>query len=122
MGTREAGKSCDRMKTPPDGGVIAECQWRTPTILRDIISVQHAAAVRNKVAFFNTFGAMGGADRMDEWFTADPKMAYKDRVHLTDLGYQRWADELSNALFADYARWRRSQKLPPSTALVAPRP
>jgi lysophospholipase L1-like esterase len=125
MGTRQGGKSCDRMKPAPDAGVIHECEWRTPTILRDIISVQHAAAVRNKVAFFDTFGSMGGADRMDEWVTADPKMAYKDRVHLTDLGYQRWADELSNALFADYARWRRSQKLPPSTALsgsVAPRP
>jgi lysophospholipase L1-like esterase len=124
MGVREGGRACDRAKPLPDAGVIPECQWRTPAVLRDIISVQHAAAVRNKVAFFNTFAAMGGADRMDEWFTAEPKLAYKDRVHLTDLGYQRWAEELSNALLADYARWRRMQKLPPSTALgsVAPRP
>lgn len=125
MGVREAGKSCDRMKprpvTDPNAppAVIPECQWRTPAVLREIISMQHAAALRNKVAFFNTFAAMGGADRMAEWVTGEPKLAYKDHVHLTDLGYQRWADELSSAVFADYARWRAAQKLPPSTALAA---
>jgi len=125
MGVREAGKSCDRMKKPadPNTPVIPECQWRTPSVLREIISMQHAAALRNKVAFFNTLAAMGGADRMAEWVGADPKLAYKDHVHLTDLGYHRWADALSSALFVDYARWRASQKLPPSTALTtAPRP
>jgi hypothetical protein len=121
MGVREAGKACDRMKLPPDAGPPLECQWRTPTILRDIISVQHAAAVRNKVAFFDTFAAMGGSDRMADWATTDPKVAFRDHVHLTDIGYGRWADALSTALFADYARWRAQQKLPPSTALaVAP--
>ncbi len=125
MGVREAGKSCDRMKpkqpvdatAPPT--VIPECQWRTPAVLREIISMQHAAALRNKVAFFNTFAAMGGADRMAGWVTTEPRMAYKDHVHLTDLGYHRWADELSGALFADYARWRVAQKLPPSAALAS---
>src|SRR6185503_2633813 len=46
MGVREAGKSCDRMKPPKnavDAGVIAECEWRTPAVLREIIAVEHAA-------------------------------------------------------------------------------
>lgn len=119
MGVREAGKACDRMKRLPDAGVIAECQWRTPAVLRDIISMQHAAAIRNKVAFFNTFAAMGGADRMADWVAGETKFAFKDHVHLTSLGYARWADELSSALFADYARWRTAQKLPPSPALAS---
>lgn len=120
MGVREGGKGCDRMRPKPGvTEVIPECQWRTPAVLREIISMQHAAALRNKVAFFNTFASMGGSDRMAEWVTGDPKMAYKDHVHLTDLGYHRWADELSNALFADYARWRAAQKLPPT---ASPRP
>ncbi len=129
MGVREAGRSCDRMKKKPVTDpnevveVIPECQWRTPSVLREIISMQHAAALRNRVAFFNTFAAMGGADRMAGWVSGEPKMAYKDHVHLTDLGYQRWADELSSALFADYARWRATEKLPPSAALArAPKP
>lgn len=118
MGVREAGKACDRMRPRPEG-VIAECQWRTPSVLRDIISMQHAAAIRNKVAFFNTFAAMGGADRMAGWVAGETKFAFKDHVHLTTLGYARWADELSSALFDDYARWRVAQKLPPSAALAS---
>jgi hypothetical protein len=109
VATREQGRACDKMKPNPDGTVIPECQWRTPAILREIISVEHAAAVRNHVVFFDTFAAMGGGDRMDGWFLADPKMAYKDRVHFTDLGYQTWADGLSGALLAEYDRWRRMQ-------------
>lgn len=136
MAVREAGRACDRMrkpaKAPPpkqpvedpdipvgdaesapadDAGqpdVIPECRWRTPGVLREIIAVEHAAAVRNKVAFFDTFAAMGGADKMNEWFLAQPRMVFKDRVHFTTAGYQRWADELSNALLVSYERWRRA--------------
>ena len=117
MATREAGRSCDRQK-PTDAGVIPECEWRTPSILTEIISVEHAAAVRNHVAFFDTFAAMGGADHMHPWVVADPKVAYKDHVHFTDIGYQRWADALSGAVFDSYARWRVAAKLPPSKPLA----
>jgi len=115
VGVREGGKSCDRPKHG-DAGVSPECEWRTPQVLRDIIAVQHAAAVRNHVAFFDTFAAMGGADRMHEWVTAEPRVAYKDHVHFSDIGYQHWADALSSALLADYARWRQGTGLPPSKA------
>ena len=114
MGVREAGKSCDRMTQKPDAPVIPECEWHTPSILTEIISVEHAAAVRNHVAFFDTFAAMGGPDHMHAWVVADPKVAYKDHVHFTDLGYQRWADALSAGVLDSYARWRAAAKLPPS--------
>jgi lysophospholipase L1-like esterase len=120
MGVREAGKSCDHRK--PDAPEIAECEWRTPTILTEIISTEHAAALRNHVAFFDTFAAMGGADQMATWATSDPKVAYKDRVHFTDLGYQRWADALSGALMAGYESWRKAQSLPPSQPIALPPP
>jgi lysophospholipase L1-like esterase len=121
VGVREAGASCDRMKARVGidagiAGIIPECQWRTPGILREIISVEHAAAVRNRVAFFDTFAAMGGADHMDGWYSNEPKLAYKDRVHFTDLGYQLWADELSSALLAAYAAWRHTTGQPPLAA------
>jgi lysophospholipase L1-like esterase len=123
MGVREAGKACDRMK-PAKGSaaptVIPECEWRTPAILPEIISVEHAAATRNHVAFFDTFAAMGGADRMNPWVVNEPKVAYKDRVHFTDLGYQRWADALSGALFGGYAEWRGAQHLPAPRSMTAP--
>lgn len=136
MGMREAGKSCDKPKKkaglgrrpppspqplPPgvtEPPVPPECEWHTPAQLRDIIAVQHAAAVRNHVAFFDTLAAMGGSERMEEWVTSEPKLAYKDHVHFTDAGYQRWADELSGAILSDYDRWRRTQNLPPVTHVV----
>jgi lysophospholipase L1-like esterase len=124
MGAREAGKACDRPtkgKQPPvDAGVIPECEWKTPAVLGEIIAVEHAAALRNHVAFFDTFAAMGGADRMHEWVTAEPRVAYKDHVHFSDIGYQRWADLLSGALLADYDRWRRDKNLPPGKPFKLP--
>jgi lysophospholipase L1-like esterase len=133
IAVREGGAACDRIKpagagsaaataaaggsgSAADAGVIPECQWRTPGILREIVAVEHAAAVRNRVAFFDTFAAMGGADRMDGWFVNEPKLAYKDRVHFTELGYQLWADQLSSALLAAYASWRRTTGQPPLAA------
>ena len=112
MGVRAGGKSCDRAKK--DAPVIPECEWKTPGILREIIAVEHAAAVRNKVAFYDTFSAMGGGDLMHSWVIAEPKIAYKDHVHLTSLGYERWADGLSGAVLDEYARWRKANGLPPS--------
>jgi lysophospholipase L1-like esterase len=120
MATREGGKPCDKRK--PDAPLIPECEWHTPHVLAEIISTQHAAAARNHVAFFDTFAAMGGADHMHQWVIAEPKVAYKDHVHLTDLGYQAWADALSSAVLADYGRWRSAQRLPPTRPLEPPPP
>lgn len=106
VGTREAGKACDRMRGEP----IPECRWKTPAVLREIIAVEHAAAVRNKVVFFDTFAAMGGADKMDGWYLGEPRLAFKDRVHFTDAGYGMWADALTGALLAEYDRWRRTPR------------
>jgi hypothetical protein len=53
---------------------------------------------------------------MDGWFINEPKFAYKDRVHFTDLGYQLWADQLSSALITAYASWRRTTGQPPLAA------
>ncbi|MDB4957765.1 MAG: putative periplasmic protein [Myxococcales bacterium] len=125
LGVREAGKSCDRMqkqKAAIDAGVIPECEWRTPGVLGEIISVEHSAAVRNKVAFFDTFAAMGGPDQMQPWVLAEPKVAYKDHVHFTDVGYQRWADALSQAVLVRYADWRRAQNMPPTKPIRLPPP
>jgi hypothetical protein len=91
-------------------------------VLADIIAVEHAAAARNKVAFFDSLAAMGGPDRMHAWVTQEPRTAFKDHVHFTDVGYQLWADALSHALLDDYARWRSEHRLPPSAPLVPPAP
>ncbi|MGE0871806.1 MAG: GDSL-type esterase/lipase family protein [Kofleriaceae bacterium] len=127
MGVRQAGKACDRRTASAargggpklrgsagatvDAGVAPECEWKTPAVLGDIIAMQRAAAVRNRVAFFDTFAAMGGRDRMDGWVNADPRLASKDHVHFTSAGYHLWADALSSALLDRYARWQRTRSL-----------
>ncbi len=115
MGVREAGRACDRMKPSKDGIVVPECEWRTPAVLTEIIAVQHAAAARNKVVFFDTLSAMGGPDRMHGWVTAEPRAAFKDHVHFSDAGYQMWAEALSGALLAEYDRWRQAKNKTKST-------
>jgi hypothetical protein len=132
MAIREAGKACDRMKPKkgrhaatadepaPDAPVIPECEWHTPHVLTEIISVEHAAAARNHVAFFDTFAAMGGADHMHPWVIATPKVAFNDHVHLTNLGYQQWADALSTAVLAAYDHWRTAHHLPATPATAPP--
>jgi hypothetical protein len=57
---------------------------------------------------------------MHEWVTSEPRVAYKDHVHFSDLGYQRWADLLSGALIADYDRWRAAKNLPPGKPFKLP--
>lgn len=114
MGVREGGKACDRRRRPKaaDAGEDPACEWRTPRVLPEIIAVQHAAAARNRVAFFDTFAAMGGADRMHGWVTGEPRAAFKDHVHLTDAGYQLWADALSGAVLDEYQRWKATRPAP----------
>jgi lysophospholipase L1-like esterase len=120
LGVREGGHNCDHAKPTADGGVIPECEWRTPEVLREIVAVEHAAAARNRVAFFDTLAAMGGIDQMDSWFHAEPKVAFKDRTHFTDIGYQRWADALTATLLERYEHWRTAHALPPTRPASEP--
>jgi lysophospholipase L1-like esterase len=125
MGVRAAGKACDDLPVPDattGAGPIAttagvpmislqpwippECRWRTPAVLAQVIEVQRAAAARAGVAFFDSFAALGGADRMDAWATADPRLAGSDRVHFTAAGAAMWADALLAELLAGYDAWR----------------
>ena len=123
MGVRAAGRACDQLPPPlvypegavnPDAWVPPECAWRTPASLAGVIDVQREVAARHGVAFFDSFAAMGGADRMEAFVNAEPRMAYRDRVHFTDAGYRLWADVLLGELMPAYQAW--------ATPPVAPAP
>jgi lysophospholipase L1-like esterase len=114
MGVRAAGKACDQLPPPlvapatgsqPDAWIPAECVWKTPATLAGVIDVQRDVAARHGVAFFDSFAAMGGADRMEAFVNAEPRMAYRDRVHFTDAGYRLWADVLLGELLPAYQAW-----------------
>lgn len=108
MGERDAGAACDKLRPPPDAdaGVPFECQWHTPAILPLVVDVQRQAAARNRVAFFDSFAAMGGGNLMDTFFHADPPLAYSDHVHFSQAGYDHWGQLVLRALLDDHARWK----------------
>ncbi|MBK7538869.1 MAG: hypothetical protein IPI49_26585 [Myxococcales bacterium] len=140
MAVRAAGEACDpprqprrdrrsakakKAPAPPPPALSpaelpVECQWRTPPRLLDIVAVQRAAAQRNGAAFFDSLAALGGPDRIEAMVTAEPPLAFRDRVHLTSLGYQRWAELLLSELLAAYELWQQTSQEGPSAP--PPRP
>jgi len=132
VGMRELGRSCDRSRRQakrrarrlrrkgrkavrlaktrtlrPGAPIVEGCQYRTPKVLPEIIAAQRRAARTTKVAFFDSFAAMGGADMMALFHQQEPALAYRDHVHFTQRGAQLWADVLLVQLMSSYDKWRR---------------
>ncbi len=104
---------------PPSPFVDPACVWRTAPRLRDIVAVQRAAARRGGAAFFDSLSALGGAETIDVLASVVPPLAAKDRVHLTALGYARWADALLGELLAGYQAYASH---PRAASAAAPAP
>ncbi len=92
---------------PPDRAVLRQGKWRTIPILPALIAAQRAAALAEGAAFWNQFAAMGGTDAVNHWANSTPKLAQKDRVHLTLAGYERIADSLYAELMNGYASYQQ---------------
>jgi len=111
-----AQKKLDRLrrkaKDPAGVPAVPEgCEWRTPQKLLDIVEAERRVARRAGVAFFDSFHALGGPDRIDAMGRLDPPLAYEDHVHLTAAGYAGWADLVLEDLMRGQAAW---EKLPTS--------
>ncbi len=87
---------------PPDMAKYAFGAWRTPSNLQPLVAAERRAAFRGGAAFFDVYGAMGGANHIDRFHAEG--LASRDRVHLTDRGYQAAADLLLAQLLHDYAQ------------------
>ena len=97
-----AGLRSHESRAADGAGMVPECEWRTPAVLGEIVAVEHAAGAPQQGRVLRHVRRDGRRRSMDGWVHAEPKLAYKDRVHFTDVGYQRWADALSGELLADY--------------------
>ncbi len=95
------------------------CQWRTPPRLLEVVAVQREAARRNGVAFFDSLSALGGPESIDGLAGAVPPLAAKDRIHLTQPGYARWADLLLAELLAGFEAYAQSAA-PAASSFAAP--
>lgn len=119
---RAAGKACDRRKPPLDPAAPPppECAWRTPSTLPAVVEVERAAADRNQVAFYDTLAAFGGVEQMDAMLHLDPPLAFTDHVHLTQAGYERWAQGLLDQLLVGYEAWKQAGAIAPPPSAPPP--
>ncbi len=72
-----------------------------PSVLR-LLETQKNIAVKNSVALFNLFEAMGGNNSMGKWVTANPPLASKDYVHFNIYGARRVADMIAQSLLDEF--------------------
>lgn len=91
---------------PPDRAILRNGKWRTIPILPALIATQRAAALAEGAAFWNQFTALGGAGSVNRWAQFTPKLAQKDRVHLTLAGYGLIADALYAELLHEYESYK----------------
>lgn len=68
----------------------------------EINAVQRRVASELGCGFFDTVAFQGGPLSTAAWAAMEEPYAWRDRVHLTRLGYARWAEILTNALLERY--------------------
>ena len=68
-----------------------------------IVEVQRKVTAELGCGFFDAVAATGGNFSIVSWAHAEPRLAYKDFVHLTNRGYRRIADLFYGALMSGFA-------------------
>lgn len=72
-----------------------------PAVLK-LLEAQKNIAMKNNIAFWNMFEAMGGENSMSKWVNSNPPLAYKDYVHFNDLGAAKIAQLFIESLMNEY--------------------
>jgi lysophospholipase L1-like esterase len=92
----------DRAEKGEDG------KLRTKPVIVRLVEMQRRAALAHRVAFWNTFVAMGGEGSMGRWVKANPQLGAWDFTHPTPLGAETIAGLLFGALTAGYVAYASS--------------
>jgi lysophospholipase L1-like esterase len=87
------------------------CRWHPPPNLERVRAVQRQVAGAEGAYFWDWSRVMGGECGANRWATAEPPLAYGDRVHLRGAGYARSADALFDTLMAQYAGWQAGRAI-----------
>jgi len=75
--------------------------WKTPPKLGPLREMQRELAAETGAWFWDGAEAMGGRCAVHRWATADPPLAYADRVHLRPAGAAFLGEALWAALMGD---------------------
>jgi lysophospholipase L1-like esterase len=87
----------DRGERSGTGGIA------TADSIPRMVAAQRLVARSEKVAFFDTYAAMGGPGTMADWYERSPRLVAGDFTHPTHRGAARVGDLLVDALMKGYA-------------------
>ncbi len=79
--------------------------FRTMPVIPKLVLSQKTVAREQKIAFWNTFEAMGGEGAMGKWVKANPQLAGWDLTHPTPEGAELIGGMLYAAIIAGYQAW-----------------
>ena len=90
-----------------------------------LVNTEARVALETRVAFFNTFEAMGGQGTMARWYAAEPRLVGADYIHPMPAGAKIVGELLFAALrdgFQQYKLQELKEKMAQSNAPPAGRP
>lgn len=91
-------KSSILLISPGDLGIKRGKKIITHPEIEKFIAVQEKIAIKNNIAFWNMFDAMGGRNSVSDWVKATPPLVFKDFCHLTWDGSEIISRKLIAAL------------------------
>jgi lysophospholipase L1-like esterase len=106
LGPPDGNRAARGCQPEPCGTNGENCTWREPPKLAVVRDIQRRAAAQQGWAYWDWFGAMGGACSIDRMTGANPPLAMPDHVHLSTPGYQAMADLLFADLMRGYEMWK----------------
>lgn len=100
-------KSSVMIMSPMDRGQ-REMNGHIATVpaLRKVVAIQAKVAAETKVAFFNTFEAMGGEGTMGRWYLAEPRMVGADLIHPMPSGAKQVGGYFFKAVLDAYNKYK----------------
>lgn len=100
------------MMSPMDRGARSSTgEIVTVPALARLVTIEQRVAADEKVAFFNTYQAMGGEGTMGRWYEAEPRLVGADFIHPMPRGAKIVGGLLNEALMHGYHRYRTRRML-----------
>ena len=95
------------LMSPMDRGAkIATGEIDTIPSMPRLVQTESGIAAETRVAFFNTFQAMGGAGTMGRWYVSEPRLVGSDYIHPMPAGAKIVGELLFSALRQGFDQYK----------------
>jgi len=96
---------------PSDMSKNIDGNIRSWPYLKEMNEALKETALKNGIAYWDMFNAMGGENSMIQWVKSYPPLASPDYIHFTHLGTETIAEMLFNSLMNDYKAYTLRQRI-----------